>query len=229
MSVQELSEILGVTTCTVRRQLTKMQANGLVIRSYGGVMPVSNVPEESFENKLHKSISEKRHMAECARSLIPNGSTIALGSGTSVYALATLLNDINSSVVYTNSMQTADMLAHYPGIEVHICCGILRSRSGTIIGSEAAEFFRSLNVDYAFIGCDAISAEGIVFCDNLAVATVERLILSCAKHKYILCDSTKLGQSAIASITDLKDCEGLITSRSQSTDIYSSMTQIIAP
>ena len=228
MSVEELSALLDVSVSTLRKQLAVMQANGLLIRTYGGVMPVNRVPDETFESKLHKSIAEKRRIAECARTLIPPGATVALGSGTSVYGLANLLDDLPRGTVYTNSMQAADLLARSAGLEVHISSGILRSRTGTIIGSEAAEYFRSLKpLDYAFIGCDAIDSSGAVLSDNLSVAAVEKLILNCAKRKYILCDSTKLGQSAVARVTELACCDGLITVHSPAAETYASMTRLL--
>ena len=90
LSVKELSEILDVSLSTLRKQLAVMQQNGLVIRTYGGVMSVNRVPDETFESKLHKNIAEKRRIAEKARALIPAGSSIALGSGTTVYTMANL-------------------------------------------------------------------------------------------------------------------------------------------
>lgn len=228
MSVEELSQLLDVSVSTLRKQLSVMQENGLVIRTYGGVMPVNRVPDETFESKLHKNIAEKRRMAERARTLIPSGANIALGSGTSIYGLANILDDLTKGTIYTNSMQAADYLARCPGLEVHICSGIIRSRTGTIFGSEAAEYFRSLKqVDYAFIGCDAIDANGFVLSDNLSVASVEKIILNSARHKYILCDSSKLGQSAVARVTELKDVDGLITLDSPMARTYEPTTKIL--
>lgn len=228
MSVEALSALLGVSVSTLRKQLAVMQENGLVIRTYGGVMPVNRVPDETFESKLHKNIFEKRRIAECARTLIPNGAAVALGSGTSVYGLANLLDDLPKGTVYTNSMQAADLLARCPGLEVHISSGIIRSHTGTIFGSEAAEYFRSLKqVDYAFIGCDAIDSRGVVLSDNLSVASVEKIILNCARRKYILCDSSKLGQSAVARVTELSGCDGLITMHSPAAENYASMTRLL--
>ena len=217
LSVKELSEILDVSLSTLRKQLAVMQANGLVIRTYGGVMSVNRVPDETFESKLHKNIAEKRRIAEKARALIPAGSSIALGSGTTVFGLANLLDDLPHGTIYTNSMQAADALARVAGLEVHISGGIIRSHTGTIIGSEAADYFRSLKqVDYAFIGCDAIDLRGEVYSDNISVAAAEKTILLSARHKYILCDPSKIGKTAVAHITSLSVCDGLITSRSAS-------------
>ena len=218
ISVNELSEILDVSLSTLRKQLAVMQRNGLVIRTYGGVMSVNRVPDETFDSKLHKNTAEKRRISEKARSMVPSGVSIALGSGTTCYGLANLLDDLPRGVVYTNSMQAADYLSRCSGLEVHISGGIIRSHTGTIIGNEVAEYFRSLKeVDYAFIGCDAIDSNGDVYSENLSVATVEKTILMSARHKYILCDSSKLGKRAVAHITNLGVVDGLITCQSEHT------------
>lgn len=212
ISVGELSRILEISESTLRKQLAQMRDKGLVIRTYGGVMSVNRVPDETFESKMHKNVAEKRRIAELARTLIPEGATIALASGTTIYVLGTLLTDLKRAVIYSNSMQTADYLSHCAGLEVHICGGIVRGQTGTIIGNEVAEFFRGLRqLDYAFVGCDAIDSNGEVFSDNVSVATSEKTILLSAKHRYILCDSSKIGQSAVGHIANLKDCDGLIT------------------
>ena len=212
ISVNDLSSILDVSVSTLRKQLAVMQANGLVIRTYGGVMSVNRVPDESFDSKMQKNIGEKRRIAEKARSLIPNGASIALGSGSSIFCLGNLLDDLTRGIIYTNSMQTADYLAHCGGLEVHISGGIIRGRTGTIIGNDVVEFFSALKqVDYAFIGCDAIDSKGEIYSDNLSVATAEQKLLLSAKHKFVLCDSSKIGKTAVAHIASLKQCDGLIT------------------
>ena len=230
MSAQELSEILGISVSTLRRQLAGMQQRGLLIRTYGGVMSVNRVPDETFESKLRKSVAEKRRIAEAARELIPVGSTIALGSGTTVYGLCMLMYDLNRTVVYSNSMQAADYLSRFPNLEVHVCGGIIRSQTGSIIGGEVAEYFRALKeVDFAFIGCDAIDENGEVYSENLSVATAEKNILLCAKHSYILCDSSKLGKTALARMTGLSECDGLITGGTESSALeqYRTLTEVL--
>ena len=99
ISVGELSEILDISVSTLRKQLAVMQQNGLLIRTYGGVMSVNRVPDESFESKLRKNVAEKRKIAERARALVPNGASIALGSGTTVYDLCNLLDDLDRGVI----------------------------------------------------------------------------------------------------------------------------------
>lgn len=211
MTVGDLSDILGISVSTLRKQLADMQERRLIIRTYGGVMSVNQFPDETFDSKLHKNVSEKRRIATKARSLIPEGSSVSLGSGTSVFALSNLLDDMERAAIYTNSMQAAEYLARCASLDVHICGGIIRSATGTIIGTEAYNFFNGINTDFAFISCDAIDDSGEVYSDNVAVATAESAILRNAKHKYILCDSTKLGKKSVAHIYNLKSCDALIT------------------
>ena len=214
MSVSALSEYLGVSVSTLRKQLADMQSRKLIIRTYGGVMSANRFPDETFDSKLHKSVSEKRRIATRARLLVHDGDSISLGSGTTVYALSNLLDDMDSATIYTNSMQAADFLAHCASLDVHICGGIIRSATGTIIGNEAYNFFNGICVDCAFISCDAIDGE--VYSDNIAVAAVESAVLKNAKRKYVLCDSSKLGKRSIAHIINLRECDALITGTSDS-------------
>ena len=90
MSVSALSEYLGVSVSTLRKQLADMQSRKLIIRTYGGVMSANRFPDETFDSKLHKSVSEKRRIATRARQLVHDGDSISLGSGTTVYALSNL-------------------------------------------------------------------------------------------------------------------------------------------
>ena len=229
ISVQELSQILDVSLSTLRKQLAAMQEQGLLIRTYGGVMSVNRVPDETFESKLHKNIAEKRRIAAFARRFVSNGAAIALGSGTTVYDLCMRMEGLNKVVAFTNSMQAGDYLSRFEGLEVHICGGIIRGQTGSIIGGEAVEYFRSLrHVDCAFIGCDAIDENGDIYSENLSVATAEKNILLCAKRRYILCDSSKFGKTALARIANLSDCDALITDSAggQSAEIYRTMTEV---
>lgn len=226
ISIEELSAMLNVSASTLRRQLALMQSKGLVIRTYGGAMSVNPVPDESFDNKLHKSVAEKRRIAAEARRMIKNGMSISLGSGTTVYDLSNLMDDMSGMTIYTNSMQAADYLARCASLEVHIASGVIRRHTGTVIGNEVTSYFNKLNVDYAFVSCDAIDNDGIVYSDNLAVATSEKSVILHAKHKIILCDSTKFGKKSVGRICSLSECDALITCTSNN-DIADSFNRMI--
>ena len=228
MTVVELSRILDISVSTLRKQLSKMQSKNLIIRTYGGVMSVNRAPDEAFDTKLHKMVPEKNQIAAFARTLIESGSSISLGSGSTIYCLCNQLDDIGNATIYTNSMQAAEYLSRCTSLDVHICGGIIRSKTGTIIGNETTQYFKHHHADYAFISCDAIDASGNVYSDNIAVGTAEQAVIKNAKRKYILSDSTKFGKSSVAQIINLNECDGLITNNSSDTiaNIFESITKV---
>lgn len=232
VSVTELSAILDCSVSTIRKHLAVMEENGLLIRTYGGARVIDRTLDESFDSKSHKSVQEKQKIAKKAKTLIPAGAVIALGSGTTVYGFSALLDSLPAGIVHTNSIQVAVYLSNFPKLETHVVGGIVRGRTGTIIGSEVTGYFNDLKqtkIDYAFIGCDAIDANGDIFNDNLAVATAERTLLFSAEKRFILCDSSKFGKRSTAYIANLRDCSGLITSGAQTVimDTYKGLTNVM--
>lgn len=91
MSVSALSEYLGVSVSTLRKQLADMQSRKLIIRTYGGVMSANRFPDETFDSKLHKSVSEKRRIATRARQLVHDGDSISLAAEQRCMRSATFL------------------------------------------------------------------------------------------------------------------------------------------
>lgn len=230
ISVNELSEILDCSLSTIRKHLAVMENEGLLIRTYGGARVIDRTIDESFDSKMHKGVHEKHRIAEKAKTLITAGASIALGSGTTVYSLSNFMDDLPAGVIYTNSMQVAVYLSNCPKLETHVSSGIVRGRTGTIIGSEVSEYFREIpKIDFAFIGCDAIDPNGDIFNDNLAVAAAERTLLFSAENRFILCDGSKFGKRSTARIANLRDCSGLITSGSSGSflDMYRNLTNVI--
>ena len=129
MTVNDLSRVLDVSLSTLRKQLAVMQSKGLVIRTYGGVMPVNRVPDETFESKLHKNMSEKRRIAVKARTMINSVETISLGSGTTVFELSNLLADIpiceEKFIVKDSDIRTdIDFTADKTKVDVELCATI---------------------------------------------------------------------------------------------------------
>ncbi len=229
MSVNDLSAILDISASTLRKQLADMSDKGLIIRTYGGVMSVNPVMDESFDSKLYKNMPEKRRIAQRARTLIHDGDTVALGSGTTVYALSNIMDDLSHGVVYSNSMQVAEYLSRCASMEIHICGGIIRSHTGTVIGNDVRKYFEKLELDFAFLGCDAIDRNGVVYSDNMAAAASEQAVIMNAKNVYVLCDSSKLGKSSVARITELRSCRALITGKESGglADNYACLTEIV--
>ena len=67
-SVEELSDHLGVTASTIRRDLAKLTAQGKLARTYGGVMSLAHHPEASLRQRLGEAHAAKRDIARLCSS-----------------------------------------------------------------------------------------------------------------------------------------------------------------
>ena len=87
-SVEELSDQLGVTASTIRRDLAKLTAQGKLARTYGGVMSLAHHPEASLRQRLGEAHAAKRDIARWAAAQIEPGETVLLDAGSTMGALA---------------------------------------------------------------------------------------------------------------------------------------------
>ena len=83
VAVDKLAEQLEVSEATIRRDLTELERQGLLLRSHGGAVPVAPMLYEpfrhlsSFQEQEEKCAAEKRRIGLLAASLITDGEIIA--------------------------------------------------------------------------------------------------------------------------------------------------------
>src|SRR5919109_575065 len=110
--VSELTELLGVSDMTIRRDLDVLAAAGLVDKVHGGATAPGRLSadEPGFEAKSHRQLEEKEAIARVAAELVEPGQAIGLTAGTTTWRLAHHLVDIPDLTVVTNSIQAANVL-----------------------------------------------------------------------------------------------------------------------
>ena len=78
--VEELTEQLGVSSATIRRDLGELEKLGEVRRVYGGAVSTGGrLDEPLFDDKTSVAAAEKRRIAEAALKDIKPNDTIYLG------------------------------------------------------------------------------------------------------------------------------------------------------
>src|SRR4051812_50120209 len=87
--VSELTELLGVSDMTVRRDLDVLANAGLVEKVHGGATVSTRLSanEPGFEAKSHQQIDEKEAIARAARALVEPGQAGWLPGRTTAWLL----------------------------------------------------------------------------------------------------------------------------------------------
>ena len=105
VSAAELTDLLGVTAATIRRDLAALEDEGVLLRSHGGA--VSRTSSTSFQPSYNALVrtnpGAKYAIAREAAKLILDGETLFLEGSTTVFELAKQLNQNQRVTVVTNS------------------------------------------------------------------------------------------------------------------------------
>ena len=157
-SVSELSQALGVSEVTVRKDLDQLEVQGMITRVHGGAVFGRGRLELYFNAREQIKHEEKRRIAVAAASLVASGQTIFLDASTTAFQLARLIKDRHNLAVVTNGLYTALELTFVPDIRVIVVGGVVRRRSSSLVGGLSYDLLRRLHVDIGFFGARGVTA-----------------------------------------------------------------------
>jgi DeoR/GlpR family transcriptional regulator of sugar metabolism len=211
--VEELTQQLGVSSATIRRDLGELEKLGELRRVYGGAVSTGGrLDEPLFDDKTSVAAAEKRRIAEAALKFIKPNDTIYLDGGSTVLELARLLKDRSNVTIVTNSLRAAVELAGR-GPRLILVGGELRRLAQTTVGPLTRHIIEDLHVDKAFMGTIGLSlAEGLTTTDPTEAYTKE-LVMDHAREVILLADSSKAHKISFTRAGRLDKIQVLITDR----------------
>jgi len=214
ISVLELSKQYSVSEVSIRNDLSHLEKKGLLIRTRGGALKKqASSFDISLNQRLQTNLKEKKRIGEKAASLIEDGNTIVMDSGSTTIEVAKQLKDFKGLKIITNSLPVADIIADFKNIEVIIPGGILRKEMRSLIGSVAENNLQNYNCDIAFIGADGIDSNYGISTPVMFEATLGKTMVNIAKKIIVVVDSSKFGRRSFAKIADIASIDIIITDK----------------
>jgi DeoR family transcriptional regulator, aga operon transcriptional repressor len=212
ISIGEVCEFYDVSEATARRDLECLAANGKVQRVHGGAIALEKAPPEMpMLQRQVDQIGEKQRIGVRAASLVKDGETLFLGSGTTVLEVARNLIDRQNLTVITNSLPVVILLSDYANITIVCVGGLLRPSESSLIGHIAEQILAEVRADKVFIGVRAISLREGLTNDYLPETLTDRAILNIGKEKIVVADHTKFGRSSTVLLVPIHNIHTLIT------------------
>ena len=120
ISVQELSEKLGLSVVTIRKDLEELESEGLLRRQHGYAAKAS---PDAINSRMSFRYLEKKKIAQKAVSLVEPMETIMIESGSTCALFAAELAAVNDVTIITNSTYIARSLGSAPGAKVILLGG----------------------------------------------------------------------------------------------------------
>lgn len=190
---------LGVSESTIRRDLSQLEDEGIVRRTHGGAVFVSErISALNYAARESAAAAEKQAIGQAAARLIQDGETVLLDGGTTTFQIARNLL-MRSLQVVTNSLPIANLLGAASGIELIVIGGYIYPRTGVALGPLAQQELTSLHVNRAFMGVAGITEEGLYNANVLMVET-ELQMMQSAEEIVIVADHSKFGRRALARL-----------------------------
>ena len=209
VSVRELTENLGASSATIRRDLSLLEEQKLLSRSHGGAVANGVLYELPVRYRGGRRAEDKGRIAEAAAERTADAQTVGLTGGTTTTEVARRLRDRNLTIV-TNAVNIASELVVSETIRLVVTGGIARPQSYELIGPFADRTLEELNVDLMFLGVDGVTAAGVTTHDEIEAQTNRKMVERAARV-IVVCDSSKLGRSALSGICPLSEVHELIT------------------
>jgi DeoR family transcriptional regulator, aga operon transcriptional repressor len=218
LSLDELIADLGASAASVRRDLAKLEAKGLVRRTHGGVTLVEPLLYEPFrydslfQNREQHRTAEKRKIGLAAAELILENETVGFTAGTTTTHVArNLRNRLNIRVI-TNAINIAMELSNCPGLKTFVTGGFVQwAGSFSLVGHAAITSLSDIYMDRVFVSvCGIDPARGITVIEPEEGLTFRSMIQQ-AKQTIVVADSSKFGMVTPALICPISDIHLVIT------------------
>lgn len=212
LSVTEIVRQFSISEATARRDLETLSSQGKARRVHGGVIAAEEAPPELpiLERESEQS-SEKIRIGLSTASLIIDGSTVFLGSGTTVLEVAKNLRNRKKLTVITNSLPVLNILTGIKGITVISLGGMLRDSELSFIGHITEQALAEVRVDKVIMGTRGISIEHGLTNEYLQETLTDRAILKIGREVIIVADHTKVNRVSTALLAPLNVMNVFVT------------------
>lgn len=207
-SVNTLSELLGVSSVTIRQDLNYLEAEGLLKRVHGGAVLKDG---DDLDNRLGKNYEKKLRIAKKTASMVHEGESILIESGSANALLARELVKIRKVTIMTTNLYIARQFRKNEQAKIVILGGIYQHDSEALVGKITKACIDQVNIDKAFIGIDGYTRENGFTLRDMYRAEISSHIIQKASDLFVVTDSSKFGCMGLTSICSLKDIQHVAT------------------
>ncbi|MAE61996.1 MAG: DeoR family transcriptional regulator [Planctomycetaceae bacterium] len=209
-TLEAMSDALGVSGSTVRRDLETLEQQGLIERTHGGA--IYRGPHHHslvFAERMHEHPAAKQAIGAYAAELVEPQMTVCLDGGSTVYYAARQIEARPIQVV-TNSLSIANLFTDDEKVELLFVGGNLYPRTGVMLGPIATSALATLHADLLLFSLAGIHDDE-AFNQNIAMAEVEQTMMRQAARSVLLMDSRKFGRKSLARVCHVSDVDLVVS------------------
>lgn len=213
ISTQEIANELNTSQITIRRDLSKLEEKGLIIRTHRGVVRNAATMSDlfAFDDKINLYKKEKREICQLAAGHIVPGDVIFIDCGSTPSILTSYIRDIDQLTVITNSLPIASELINFTNIKLILIGGEVNYKRKAIYGYSAINNISQYHANKAFIGADGVSLSYGITSHSEQSATITLKMAENSDTVFLLCDHSKIEKKSLVKFASLSMIDYLLT------------------
>lgn len=215
VKVSQLSTLFNVSEETIRRDLDKLEKDGLLKKLHGGAVPIGVTSVDNIKpvmERIEENIDGKKIIAQLAYNTIEDGDSLILDSGSTTLQLAKILNDKKVTVI-TNDINIAYELSLKNNINLIVTGGNIAQKSFSLVGPEAERYLKSFNVNKLFLSTGGIKLKHGLTASNSMDAALKKIMINVADKVICLADHSKFGKVALVTFGSFSDIDLIISDK----------------
>ncbi|MBP2631396.1 MAG: putative DeoR family transcriptional regulator [Firmicutes bacterium] len=220
VNITDLSEILDVSSMTIRRDLNLFAEQGIVTLVHGGAVLnrgaaiIHNMP---FKEEILRV--EKNRIASFCANLVNEGSSIFIDCGSTTKEIAETILQKKNIVVMTNSLPVSNILSTAKNIKLIMLPGVFREKNQGFFGQMTSEFVSNFKIDILFLGADGLDINQGATSPDIVDAETKRSLVKQATKVVLVIDHTKLGMSSFMTVATLKEIDTIVTDKDADSEL----------
>src|SRR5665213_1419078 len=215
---KNLSEELGLSEDTIRRDLREMAGEGLLQRVHGGALPASPTVV-NLASRRDLSIEEKKLLARFAVKHLQPRQSYFIDGGTTNLEIVQALSLSFEAKVFTHSPTIAAAFEGFPNVELTLIGGRLYKHSMVTLGVAAARTIVAIRVDMFLMGLTGLHKDEGVTTGDCEEAAMKALIASRAAEVISVVSAEKIGAVSDFQIGKLSMLTKIFATKNSKLDV----------
>ena len=212
VDVADLAQRYGVTTETIRRDLSDMQQRQLLRRVHGGAVPVERMNHEPMIDARDViNADEKLRIATKAIEEVPERGSVIIDSGSTARRLADVFPVERDVHVVTNSLLTALTLSRRGLRDLTVLGGAVRTKRLAMVDETTASQLNDMAIDVLFMSCDGLSFKHGLTTPYREEYALKRAMMGRASRVVALVDQSKFGNVQMFKFAAFDEIDVLVT------------------
>lgn len=210
--VADLSREFDVTEETIRRDLEKLDNDGLAKKTYGGAVANEKLNTDlPFNVRKRTNIAEKQLVAEKIAELIHDGDYIMLDASSTATYVTKCIKDRKNITLITNSVEILLEMADKKDWNILSTGGALKKGGLSLVGSSAERMIRGFHVDIAVCSCKGLDLKMGITDSNEKESQIKQAIFAAADRKVLAIDSSKFDKISFVRVCDINEIDTVVT------------------